>query len=120
MTFEGKLLSISDTISFNKLADGSQGAGFIACTIEFKNKDGVLKTVRSSIYEKEWDKGMEVGKSYVGYAELVDGKPYTHLTHYLATETASADDFDFEGYAARVAEKEAVAKEKAALAEVND
>ena len=111
MTFEGKLLSVSDTVTFNKLSDGKQGAGFIACTIEFKNRDNEIRTVRSSIYEKEWDKGMEVGKTYIGYVEKVDDKVYSHLTHYIAADTMNIDDFDFET-------EEATKKEKEALAEM--
>ena len=108
MNFNAKLLKVSDTVKTNV-----NGTKYRPVTIEFVTKDGEVKTANTIMYEANFEFGVEVGKTYIATVEKDElGNVYSHVSHLLVADRIEADDFDFEGV-------EAVAAEKAALAEVN-
>ena len=108
MNFNAKLLKVSDTIKKNV-----NGTEYRPCTVEFLTKDGEIKVANTIMYEKNYQNGIELGKTYVATVEKDElGNVYSHVSHLLVADRIEAGDFDFEGV-------EAIAAEKAAMAEVN-
>jgi len=82
-TFEGKLLSIGDTILQN-----SNEKNYKLVNLEFADINGVIQKASAAIYEGNYSKGIEVGKSYLTTATIgeKDGKPvvYLQMSHLIA------------------------------------
>lgn len=109
MNFNAKLLKVSDTIKKNV-----NGTEYRPCTVEFLTKDGEIKVANTIMYEKNYQNGIEIGKTYVATVEKDElGNVYSHVSHLLVADRIEASDFDFDT-------ADAVKKETDALAEVND
>lgn len=78
-TFDGKLLSIGETILQN-----SNEKNFKLVNIEFADVNGVVQTASAAIYEGNYSKGIEVGKSYLTTATIVEDKVYLQMSHLIA------------------------------------
>jgi hypothetical protein len=78
-TFEGKLLSIGDTILQN-----SNKKNYKLVNLEFADVNGVVQKASAAIYEGNYSKGIEVGKSYLTTATIVEGKVYLQMSHLIA------------------------------------
>lgn len=69
---------------------------FYPCTVEFTTKHGEIKTALASIPEKNYNHGMETGKSYLANVKLDDnGQVYMSVSHLVSGSLLNEDDFDF-------------------------
>ena len=75
-TFEGKLLSIGSTILQN-----SNLKNYKLVNIEFADVNGVVQQATASIYEGNYSKGIEVGKSYLTTATVVGTEVWLQMSH---------------------------------------
>ena len=78
-TFEGKLLSIGTTILQN-----ANKKNYKLVNIEFADVNGVIQQASAAIYEGNYSKGIEVGKSYLTTATIVENKVYLQMSHLIA------------------------------------
>jgi hypothetical protein len=78
-TFEGKLLSIGSTILQN-----SNLKNYKLVNLEFADVNGVVQQASAAIYEGNYSKGVEVGKSYLTTATIVGDKAYLQMSHLIA------------------------------------
>ena len=78
-TFEGKLLSIGTTVLQNV-----NKKNYKLVNIEFADVNGVIQTASAAIYEGNYSKGIEVGKSYLTTATIVGDKVFLQMSHLVA------------------------------------
>jgi hypothetical protein len=100
----GKLLSISDKV-FEYVSPVTKDTVFYKlATMSFKDLNGDETTTdRCVIYETSYDKGMELGKNYLGKITLnkepnEDGsrrQPWIMLSSFVKGQEISFDDFEF-------------------------
>lgn len=89
--FAAKLQNVSDAIFEN-----TNGTKYRVATISFRDKAGVTQNVTSMVYEKNFQQGMEVDKSYLTVATKTDQGVFVHTSHLAAAERADISMFDFE------------------------
>lgn len=78
-TFEGKLTKIGTTILQN-----SNGKNYKIVDIEFADVNGEVQKSSAAVYEGNYSKGIEVGKSYLTTATIVGTQPYLQMSHLEA------------------------------------
>ena len=78
-TFEGKLLSVGTTVLQN-----ANKKNYKLVNIEFADVNGVVQTASAAIYEGNYSKGIEVGKSYLTTATIVGDKVFLQMSHLIA------------------------------------
>lgn len=93
--FEGKLLSVSSNV-LN--LNNEKQTPYRVATIQYANADGVVKTASAIIYEANFKYGVTPGLSYLCRAIKTPGQttPLVTMSHLVATERASFDDFNFD------------------------
>ena len=91
--FQGKLISIA---SDENVFENSNGTKYRPCTINFKDSHGNPQTSQAIIYEANFEKGMEIGVSYLCTASEGDARgPIITVSHLTAAARVSNDAFDF-------------------------
>lgn len=78
-TFEGKLLSIGTTVLQN-----TNKKNYKIANIEFADVNGEIQKASAAIYEGNYSKGIEVGKSYLTTATIVGDQAYLQMSHLEA------------------------------------
>lgn len=93
--FEGKLLSISPNVF--QLNNDKQTPYRVA-SVEFVNNQGEVKVSSALVYEANYSYGMKPGITYLCRAIKTPGQtaPLVTMSHLVATERASFDDFNFD------------------------
>ncbi len=103
--FPAVLKSIGTTILQN-----SNQKNYKIVSIEFENANGTKQLASAAIYEGNYSKGIEVGKTYLTTVSVVDGKAYLQMSHLENAAMATADDFGFDAAEVGVAATAATAK----------
>lgn len=97
--FPAKLISVSSDV---RELNNENRTKYRVSTIEFVNKDGVVKQATALIYEANYAYGMTEGNTYLASATFTQeamatkGAPLLTVSHLAAAERASADDFGFD------------------------
>jgi len=89
--FAARVDSISD-----KLFENANGTQYRVANVTFTDKSGQKQTVSSMVYEKNFQLGMEEGKSYLTIATKTDQGVFVHTSHLAAAERAEISMFDFD------------------------
>jgi hypothetical protein len=102
--FQAKLISVG------KLAANTNGTPLRYCDIEFTNAKGEVKRSGGvTIYETNFEKGMEVGETYLATAIPTDQGVFVQLSHLQGgADKATADDFGIGATVASTTKKEKV------------
>lgn len=93
--FEAKLLSIStNTFQLNN----EKQTPYRVASVEFVNNQGEVKVSSAIVYEANYTYGMKPGTTYQCRAIKTPGQatPLVTMSHLVATERASFDDFNFD------------------------
>ena len=94
--FTAKLISVAKTPSVN-----AKGTQFRRCTVEYKSPaTGEIKQSSATIWEKNYDYGMQIGESYAATAEAwlnAEGNAQVSIivSHLQNATSASLADFGF-------------------------
>ena len=88
--FPATLKSIRTTILQN-----TNGKNYKVVSLEFENANGTKQLASAAIYEGNYSKGIEVGKTYLTTVSIVEGKAYLQMSHLENAAMATADDFGF-------------------------
>lgn len=93
--FEAKLLSISPT-TFQ--LNNEKQTPYRVASVEFVNNQGEVKVSSAIVYEANFTYGMKPGITYLCRAIRTTGQstPLVTMSHLVATERASFDDFNFD------------------------
>lgn len=93
--FEGKLLSISNT---TLTLNNDKQTPYRVASVQYINNDGVEKVASAIVYEANYTYGMTPGVTYLCRAIKTPGQstPLVTMSHLVATERASFDDFNFD------------------------
>jgi hypothetical protein len=98
-----KLLSISEKVFEYVSPETKDTVFYKLATISFKDLNGVeCSTSTCVVYETSYNKGMEIGQSYLGKITLSDAlnedgtkrKPWIMLSSFVKGEELSFDDFE--------------------------
>lgn len=91
--FEAKLLSISNEVKEMK---NDNKTPYRVATIEFADQQGEVQKVSAIVYDKSFQHGMEVGKSYLTTAsENENSDVFVAMSHLTYTKRAAAEMFNF-------------------------
>jgi hypothetical protein len=87
--FQAKLIAVG------KLTANTNGTPLRYCDIEFTNaKNEIKRSGGVTIYESNFEKGMEVGETYLATAIPTDQGVFVQLSHLQGgADKATADDF---------------------------
>ena len=88
--FVAKLISVSPNAKPNV-----NGTMFRNASVEFPNINGELVTRQAIVYDNNFAYGMIVGNEYLTTATKTDEGVIITMSHLVAAETATADDFGF-------------------------
>lgn len=100
--FNATLLAVQDQ---PKAMQNENQTMFRNCTIKFEDARGKIQQIRALIYEKSYQRGMEIGEDYLATARKTDdGSMFINLSHLRYAEEASNDMFA--AFSAAPAEKE--------------
>lgn len=102
--FQAVLKSISE-----KTLQNSNNKNYKVVGVEFENAAGVKQLASAAIYEGNYSKGIEVGKSYLTTVTIAEGKAYLQMSHLESAALATAEDFAFDAAEVGVAANAAVA-----------
>lgn len=106
--FQAVLKSISE-----KTLQNSNNKNYKVVGVEFENARGEKQLASAAIYEGNYSKGIEVGKSYLTTVTIaeVDGekRAYMQMSHLESAALATAEDFAFDAAEVGVAANAAVA-----------
>jgi hypothetical protein len=90
--FQGKLISVA---SDENVMENINGTQYRPCTIQFKDAKGADRTASGIIYEKNFEKGMSVGTTYLCTASEGDERgaiiSVSHLTQSARVENEAFD-----------------------------
>jgi hypothetical protein len=90
--FQAKLVSqLGETTLQN-----SNGKNYKVVTVEFENDRNQVQRAAAAIYEGNYSKGVEVGKTYLTTVTINEGKAYLQMSHLENAPMAAAADFGFE------------------------
>ena len=88
--FQAVLKSISE-----KTLQNSNQKNYKVVGVEFENASGTKQLASAAIYEGNYSKGVEVGKSYLTTVTISEGKAYLQMSHLESAALATAEDFAF-------------------------
>jgi hypothetical protein len=71
------------------------GKKYKVVSIEFENANGTKQLAAAAIYESNYSKGIEVGKTYLTTVTISEGKAWLQMSHLENAAQATADDFGF-------------------------
>ena len=89
--FQAVLKSISE-----KTLQNSNQKNYKVVGVEFENASGSKQLASAAIYEGNYSKGIEVGKSYLTTVTISEGKAYLQMSHLESAALATAEDFAFD------------------------
>lgn len=89
--FSATLKSIGTTLLQN-----TNQKNYKIVSVEFENANGTKQLASAAIYEGNYSKGIEVGKSYLTTVSVVEGKAYLQMSHLESAALATAEDFAFD------------------------
>lgn len=90
--FQAVLKSISE-----KTLQNTNNKNYKVVGVEFENAAGVKQLASAAIYEGNYSKGVEVGKSYLTTVTIAEGgQAYLQMSHLESAALATADDFAFD------------------------
>lgn len=72
------------------------GKKYKVVSVEFENANGTKQLAAAAIYEGNYSKGIEVGKTYLTTVSVVEGKAWLQMSHLENAAQATADDFGFD------------------------
>lgn len=79
-----------------KVLQNSNDKNYKVVSVEFENANGTKQLASAAIYEGNYSKGIEVGKTYLTTVSIVEGKAYLQMSHLENAAMATADDFAFD------------------------
>lgn len=89
--FSATLKSIGTTILQN-----TNGKNYKIVSVEFENAANKKQLASAAIYEGNYSKGIEVGKTYLTTVSINEGKAYLQMSHLENAAQATLDDFGFD------------------------
>jgi len=89
--FPATLKSVGTTVLTN-----TNGKNYKVVSVEFENANGTKQLAAAAIYEGNYSKGIEVGKTYLTTVSIVEGKAWLQMSHLENAAQATADDFGFD------------------------
>ncbi len=96
--YEAQFSSRLVSVNAENVLENKNGTSYILGTIEFENAKGELEQGNAMIYLKNWQHGMEVGKTYLTTVRITPGSgqpPLITLSHLTGTARPTADAFGF-------------------------
>lgn len=89
--FPATLKSVGTTVLQN-----TNQKNYKIVSVEFENASGTKQLASAAIYEGNYSKGIEPGKTYLTTVSVVEGKAYLQMSHLENAAMATADDFGFD------------------------
>jgi len=89
MHFSGKLLSISSEV---KEFNNEKKTRYRVATIEFVTLDGELARTPCLVYDKNFQKGMVIGETYLAVAIQSESGPFVTCSHLIYSGNKSTND----------------------------